>query len=118
VTCCGRARRGPLTDFWPTALAPHFPGAGAITRRQDADALSQNSPGPLPPEVPAFIAKGTADFLVRPSVTTAYVNALCRNGSKVRFNMFQRVGHAFIARDVADNAVSWIAARFDGPTGS
>jgi acetyl esterase/lipase len=76
--------------------------------------LSQNSPGPLPPDVPAFIAQGTTDLLVRPSVTTAYVDALCRNGNRVRFKMLQGVGHAFIARDAADDAVSWIAARFEG----
>jgi dienelactone hydrolase len=76
--------------------------------------LAQNSLGPLPSDVPVFITRGTTDLLVRPSVTTAYVNALCRNGSRVRLKMMQGVGHAFIARDAADDAVCWIAARFDG----
>jgi acetyl esterase/lipase len=76
--------------------------------------LAENSPGPLSPDIPVFIAQGAADGLVRPSVTTAYVNTLCQNGSKVRFDMLPGVGHAFIARDVAGQAVAWIASRFKG----
>jgi hypothetical protein len=47
-------------------------------------------------------------------VTAAYVDALCRNGNRIQFKVLQGVGHAFIARDAADDAVSWIAARFEG----
>jgi hypothetical protein len=48
------------------------------------------------------------------TVTAAYVDAICRNGNKVQFKVLQGVGHAFVARDAGDEAVSWIAARFDG----
>jgi Secretory lipase len=58
------------------------------------------------------VAQGTADGLVRPSVTEAYVDELCRRGSKVQFDLMQGVGHAFIARNAADRAIAWIAARF------
>lgn len=73
--------------------------------------LAENTPGHLPPDVPVFIAQGGADKLVRPSVTRAYVDALCRGGSRVRFEVLPGVGHAFIARDAASDAVGWIAAR-------
>jgi len=76
--------------------------------------LAENSPGPLSPDIPVFLAQGAADRLVRPSVTTGYVNTLCQNGSKVRFDVLPGVGHAFIARDVASRAVAWIASRFKG----
>jgi acetyl esterase/lipase len=76
--------------------------------------LAENTPGPLPPDIPAFIAQGSADGLVRPSVTEAYVDVLCRGGSKVQFDLMQGIGHAFIARDAANKAVAWIAGRFDG----
>jgi acetyl esterase/lipase len=76
--------------------------------------LQENSPGPLPADIPVFLAQGSADGLVRPAITEAYRAQLCRNGNRVEFVLVPGVGHAFIARDVAGAAVSWIAARFAG----
>ena len=76
--------------------------------------LTENTPGPLSPDIPVFVAQGTADGLVRPPVTASYVDMLCRHGGKVRLDVLQGVGHAFIARDAADDAVAWIASRFSG----
>ena len=45
--------------------------------------LRENSPGPLPPNIPVFLAQGSADGLVRPAVTQAYREKLCRNGDRV-----------------------------------
>jgi acetyl esterase/lipase len=78
--------------------------------------LAENTPGPVPPDIPVFAAQGSADGLVRPSVTEAYVDELCRRGSKVQFDLMHGVGHAFIARDAADKAIAWIAARFGDGT--
>ncbi len=76
--------------------------------------LEENSPGPVPAHIPVFLAQGSADTLVRPSVTQAYRARLCRNGNRVEFVLLPGVGHAFIARDVAQAAVAWMAARFAG----
>ncbi|MFK8250464.1 alpha/beta fold hydrolase [Ancylobacter terrae] len=76
--------------------------------------LAENSPGALPPDIPVFVAQGTADELVRPAVTNAYVGALCRRGSKVRYAQLPGIGHAFAARDAAPEVVAWIDARFRG----
>ncbi len=76
--------------------------------------LAENSPGPLPARIPVFISQGTADGLVRPAVTLAYVDELCRGGSAVRFVQVPDAGHAFIARDTAREAVAWMADRFAG----
>jgi acetyl esterase/lipase len=76
--------------------------------------LEENSPGPLPADIPVFLAQGSADGLVRPAITKAYRARLCRNGNRVEFLLMPGVGHAFIARDVADAAVAWMAARFAG----
>jgi acetyl esterase/lipase len=76
--------------------------------------LEENSPGPLPPDIPVFLAQGSADGLVRPAITEAYRDRLCRNGNRVEFVLLPGVGHAFIARDVAVAAVAWMAARFAG----
>ncbi|MGC1305224.1 MAG: alpha/beta fold hydrolase [Caulobacteraceae bacterium] len=76
--------------------------------------LAQNTPGALPKQVPVFLAQGSADRLVRPEVTAAYAEALCRNGGAVQYDLVPGVGHAFIARDAAPAAIAWIAARFAG----
>ena len=34
--------------------------------------LEENSPGPLPADIPVFLAQGSADGLVRPAITEAY----------------------------------------------
>jgi acetyl esterase/lipase len=76
--------------------------------------LEENSPGPLPADIPVFLAQGSADGLVRPAVTEAYRARLCRNGNRVEFVLIPGVGHAFIARDVAGAAAAWVAGRFAG----
>jgi acetyl esterase/lipase len=73
-----------------------------------------NTPAPTPAGVPLFVAQGTADQLVRPAITRAYVARVCRGGGKVRFVALPGIGHGFIAHDAAKAAVDWIAARFAG----
>jgi pimeloyl-ACP methyl ester carboxylesterase len=73
-----------------------------------------NSPGPLPSDIPLFVAQGSADQLVRPAVTRDYVNRACRAGDKVRLVILPGVGHGFAGRDSAAAAIQWIAARFAG----
>lgn len=74
----------------------------------------RNSPGPLPSGIPVFIAQGTADQLVRPSVTASYVKRLCANGNRVRFDVMPNVGHGFAAHDSTNAAIAWMSDRFAG----
>jgi acetyl esterase/lipase len=76
--------------------------------------LARNTPGTLPSVIPVFLAQGTADTLVRPEVTRSYMTSLCRAGSAVRMVLLPKIGHAFIARDIAGDAIDWIADRFAG----
>jgi pimeloyl-ACP methyl ester carboxylesterase len=76
--------------------------------------LKQNVPGTLPREVPVFVAQGLADSIVRPDVTVSYIRQLCTTGSRVDFVTLPKVGHGFIARDTAPDAVRWMADRFTG----
>jgi acetyl esterase/lipase len=103
-------RRGPTVALEKRFLKVH----DFATVEPWQGLLAQNSPGALPPDIPVFIAQGTADHLVRPSVTFAYVDGLCRDGSRVKLDLLRGVGHAFVARDAANDAIVWIAARFDG----
>jgi acetyl esterase/lipase len=103
-------RRGPTL-----ALEKSFLRVDNLTDIEPWRALlAENSPGPVPASIPVFIAQGTTDGLVRPAVTANYVQTLCRQGSKVRIVLVQNVGHAFIARDTAPDAIAWIASRFAG----
>lgn len=103
-------RRGPTRTLERSFLSTD----GLSSTEPWRHLLAENSPGPLPASIPVFVAQGTADALVRPAVTAAYIASLCHHGSKVQFEMIQGVGHAFIARDAAHDAVAWIAARFAG----
>jgi acetyl esterase/lipase len=103
-------RRGPTL-----ALEKSFLRVDNLTEREPWHTLmARNSPGPVPASIPVFIAQGLADGLVRPAVTATYVRGLCQQGSKVRSVLLPGVGHAFIARDAAPQAVAWIAMRFAG----
>ncbi len=101
-------RRGPTK-----ALEQSFLSVNDLSGMQPwKDLLADNTPGPLSSRIPVFIAQGTKDTLVQPSVTAAYASALCRRGSRVELDWLPGVGHAFVARNVANAAVAWMAGRF------
>lgn len=79
-----------------------------------SDILGANVPGPLPPSIPVFVAQGEADTLVRPEVTSTYVEGLCKAGSLVRSLMLPGVAHGWTAFASQAVAVGWIQHRFAG----
>jgi acetyl esterase/lipase len=74
--------------------------------------LVENSPGPLPSNIPVFLAQGTKDQLVLPAVTQSYYTKLCQSGSPVQFDSLPNVGHLFAARDSAKPTIAWLSVRF------
>jgi acetyl esterase/lipase len=76
--------------------------------------MASNSPDPLPPKIPLFLAQGGADELVRPQVTEAYMQRVCRAGGKTQLLLLPAANHGFIARDAAASAVEWMTGRFAG----
>jgi len=107
-----------LTRQGPTqALKRSFLRVDNLTEREPwRRLLEENSPAPLPSDIPVFLAQGSADGLVRPSVTEGYRARLCRNGSNVDFVLLPGVGHAFIAPDAASTVVcSAIILFWDNP---
>jgi acetyl esterase/lipase len=76
--------------------------------------LAHNTPGVLPPAIAVFLAQGSTDGLVRPQVTQAYMQQLCRTGSRVRMLVMPNVSHGFAGRDRAGAAVGWMADGFAG----
>jgi pimeloyl-ACP methyl ester carboxylesterase len=96
-------------------LEQHFLSVSNIAVVEPWRSLAmRNTPGVLSSRIPLFLAQGTTDDIVRPEVTRAYMARQCRAGSKVTMMWVQGVGHAFVARDSADAAVSWMMDRFAG----
>ncbi|OCK59239.1 lipase [Bradyrhizobium sp. LMTR 3] len=78
--------------------------------------LQQNSTDVLSPEIPIFLAQGTNDQIIQPAVTQAYMDKLCKAGSKVRMVMLPGIGHARAAQASTMAAVNWMTDRFAGKT--
>ncbi len=76
--------------------------------------MRRNTPGALRRDLPLLMIQGTADTIVEPAVTEAYVARQCKTGGAVRFMLVPGVGHDPIARDMAPVAVEWMAERFAG----
>jgi acetyl esterase/lipase len=94
-------------------LEQNFLSVGSPTQVEPwRSLLARNSAGTLPPEIPVFLAQGTADAIIRPQVTKDYMQRLCAAGGKVQLLELPGVGHGFAARDSASAAVDWIAGRF------
>jgi pimeloyl-ACP methyl ester carboxylesterase len=78
--------------------------------------LAKNTPNPLAPDIPVFLAQGLDDEVVWPKVTENYFHKLCENGSRARLFLMQGVGHGGAATRAALEAVAWITDRFAGKT--
>lgn len=76
--------------------------------------MRRNTPGPLPRGLPLLMIQGTADTIVEPAVTEAYVRRQCKAGGPVRFILMPGIPHHTIAHDAAPSAVQWMADRFAG----
>jgi alpha-beta hydrolase superfamily lysophospholipase len=76
--------------------------------------MQTNTPGQAPPGAPVLILQGTADDLVRPTVTEQFANHLCGRGAVVDMQWLEGVGHAYAGYEGADTAVTWMADRFHG----
>lgn len=103
-------RRGPSRSLQQSFLSVKY----LATEQPWRSLLAHNTPGVLPPSIPVFLAQGTTDNLVIPSVTRSYAALLCRAGSPVVIDWLPGIGHAFAGRDSADAAVAWMADRFNG----
>src|SRR5580693_3456330 len=96
-------------------LEQHFLSVSNIATVEPWHTLAtHNTPGPLPASIPLFLAQGTTDTIVAPEVTRAYMQRQCKAGGKVTMMWVPGVGHGFVARDSADNAVAWMMDRFAG----
>ncbi|HEX4534371.1 MAG TPA: alpha/beta fold hydrolase [Rhizomicrobium sp.] len=101
--------------FTQRGLQQRFLSVDDITSVEPWRALmAKNSPGAPDPSIPVFLAQGSADQVVRPTVTEGYMGALCKAGSRVKFVWLPGVTHLSVARKSADAFVAWAGDRFAG----
>ena len=79
-----------------------------------ASLLKSNSIRPIASATPLLIAQGTADAVVAPSVTNAFVKAICSNGQRVRYVAIDKGDHFSIGAKSAAATIDWLSAMFAG----
>lgn len=79
-----------------------------------AELMQQNSVAPKNFGVPLLVAQGSADMIVAPSVTRAFVTDICRLGQSVRYIDVEGGDHITIAKRTAGETIQWMGDRFAG----
>lgn len=79
-----------------------------------SDLLARNSKLLLVSRVPALVIQGDSDDLVRPAVTTQFVQRTCHNGVPVDYVVLRGKGHGGAIDAGTKQAVNWLAARLRG----
>jgi len=64
--------------------------------------------------VPLLVAQGSADVIIGPQTTRAFVDSMCRAGQRIRFIQVAGGDHVTIAKRTADQTVAWLGDRFAG----
>lgn len=78
------------------------------------EAAKDQTPAPLPADMPAFIAQGTADQVVLPWPNAIVQEAWCAAGSTLSVLWMGGITHQAAATTSGPMAVAWIADRFAG----
>jgi acetyl esterase/lipase len=95
-------------------LRPTLIDEDAYSRQPWARLLAANRPGGSRIGAPVYVAQGTGDTIVRPSVTAEFVRDLCRHGEIVEFEELPGVEHMQAGRASATAAIQWMRDRFEG----
>ena len=95
-------------------LGQNFFDKNPLSDPEWLDAAKNQTPAPMPPSMPVWIAQGTAD-----NVVLAWPNAIvqkewCAAGSAIGMLWMGDVGHVAAATTAGPEAVRWMADRFAG----
>jgi hypothetical protein len=101
----GVAAVAPVAELVPVEQAEGKPWAPAL--------LAQ-TPVPLEPSTPAFVAQGTRDTVVPAATTSLLQHQWCGAGSTLVVDWLPGVTHDGALAAAVPAAVRWIAGRFDG----
>lgn len=76
-------------------------------------AIAQETPRPLPAQIPVFLAQGTLDTVVYPEPNVALFDHWCTAGSTIT-PLFVATDHLQIAKIAAPEIITWMSHRFNG----
>ena len=76
--------------------------------------VADQTPPPLPPQMPVFMAQGMADEIVLAWPNAKLQETWCEAGSTISTLWMGGIGHLAAATTAGPSAVSWIADRFAG----
>ena len=79
-----------------------------------ADLIAEQTPPPMPADMPVFIAQGTADDVVLPWPQAMLQEQWCQAGSTLTMEWLGGVNHVVAAIVAGPAAMVWIADRFAG----
>ena len=68
----------------------------------------------LNPGQPLMVVESKADQVVLPNTTSLYIQQACKVGSNISMFWLDNVAHQNIPKQSASQAISWMAARFNG----
>lgn len=95
-------------------LSPNFLRHNLTTTEPWATIIQDNSVQPADITVPTFIAQGTADPVIAPSLTTTWVNDLCEHNRSVFYKEYADKDHMSVRQPANQDVVPWIGDRFAG----
>ena len=78
--------------------------------------IAEQTPDPLPRDLPLMVAQGTADTVVLAAPQAELQETWCAAGSNLTFVWLGGVGHIQALNTWAPSAIPWLRARFGGPT--
>jgi alpha-beta hydrolase superfamily lysophospholipase len=95
-------------------LGQDFFAVNPLTLGPWATAAREQTPAPMPPDMPVFIAQGTADTVVLPWPNAIVQEQWCAAGSAISVLWMGGINHFPAATTAGPMAVEWIADRFAG----
>jgi Secretory lipase len=95
-------------------LGQQFFSVDPLTVPAWADAALDQTPAPLPADMPVFIAQGTADTVVLPWPNAMVQESWCASGSTISVLWMGGISHQAAATTAGPSAVMWLADRFAG----
>jgi pimeloyl-ACP methyl ester carboxylesterase len=95
-------------------LRTRFLSTDPVTQPGWAPHFTTNSLGATTLTVPALVAQGLKDTIVRPDTTTAYVGRQCQAGASITYDTYVDDDHFSVRTTSAPTVVEWLEARLAG----
>jgi len=109
---------GALEGLARSKLGQSFFEVNPLTQPQWKAVVDQQTPGPLPRDMPVMVAQGLADRVVLPWPNAILQEKWCNAGSTLSMLWMGDVDHMEAAITAGPQVVTWIADRFaDRPAG-